>query len=89
METTITGIVCLDMLQQFLIPQLHEDDQKGHIHFEQDGAPFRYLGEVRQCLSTRFPGPRIGRSEPTPSPSRCPDLTSLDFSYENSLKIEC
>jgi hypothetical protein len=28
METTITGIVYLDMLQEFLIPQLDEDDQE-------------------------------------------------------------
>jgi hypothetical protein len=34
METTITGIVYLDMIQQFLIPQLHEDDQKGRILFQ-------------------------------------------------------
>jgi hypothetical protein len=26
METTITGIVYLDMLKEFLIPQLGEDD---------------------------------------------------------------
>jgi hypothetical protein len=39
METTITGIVYLDMLQQFLIPQLDEDDQEGRIHFQQEGAP--------------------------------------------------
>jgi hypothetical protein len=32
METTITGIVYLDMLQQFLIPQLDEDNQEGRIH---------------------------------------------------------
>jgi hypothetical protein len=32
-ETIITGIVYLDMLQQFLIPQLDEDDQEGRIHF--------------------------------------------------------
>jgi hypothetical protein len=38
METTITGIVYLDMLQQFLIPQLDEDDQEGRILFQQDGA---------------------------------------------------
>jgi hypothetical protein len=37
MEATITGIVYPDMLQQFLIPQLDEDDQKGRIHFQQDG----------------------------------------------------
>ncbi|PNF41322.1 hypothetical protein B7P43_G17534 [Cryptotermes secundus] len=39
METTITGIVYLDMLQELLIPQLDEDDQEGRIHFQQDGAP--------------------------------------------------
>jgi hypothetical protein len=39
MEKTITGIVYLGMLQQFLMPQLDEDDQGGCIHFQQDGAP--------------------------------------------------
>jgi len=43
--TTITGIVYLDMLQEFLIPQLDEDDQEGRIHIEQDGAHPHYLGE--------------------------------------------
>jgi hypothetical protein len=33
MGTTISGIVYLDMLQQFLIPQLDEDDQEGRINF--------------------------------------------------------
>jgi hypothetical protein len=33
METTITAIVYLDMHQQFLIPQLDEDDEEGRIHF--------------------------------------------------------
>jgi hypothetical protein len=37
-ETTITGIVNLDMLQQFLIQQLDEDDQEGRINFQQDGV---------------------------------------------------
>jgi hypothetical protein len=39
MVTTITGIVYLDMLQQFLIPQLNGDHQEGRIHFQQHGAP--------------------------------------------------
>jgi hypothetical protein len=39
LETTITGIFYLDILQQFLTPQLDEDDQEGHIHFQQDGVP--------------------------------------------------
>ena len=63
-ETNITGIVYLDMLQEFLIPQLDEDDQEGRIHFQQDGATPHYLGEVREYLNTRFPGRWIGRAAP-------------------------
>jgi hypothetical protein len=33
METTITGLVYLDMLQQFLIPQLEKMTQKDAFHF--------------------------------------------------------
>jgi hypothetical protein len=55
-EMTITGIVYLDMLQQFLVPQLDEDDQEGNIHFQQDSACPHYLEEVREYLNTRFPG---------------------------------
>jgi hypothetical protein len=56
METTITGTVYVDMLQQLLIPQLDEHDQEGRIHFQQDGAPPHYLEEMREYLNTRFPG---------------------------------
>jgi hypothetical protein len=88
METTITGIVYLDMLQQFLVPQSDEDDE-GRIHFQQDSAPPHYLGEVREYFSTHFPGRWINRAAPIAWPSRSPDLTLLDFSYGDSLKIEC
>ncbi|PNF20647.1 hypothetical protein B7P43_G03034 [Cryptotermes secundus] len=79
METTITGSVFLDVLQEFLIPQLDEDDQEGRIHFQQDGAPPHYLGEAREYLNTRFPGRWIGRAAPIAWPPRSPDLTPLDF----------
>jgi hypothetical protein len=46
METT--SIMYLDMLQQFLIPQLDEDDQEGRIHFQQGGAPPHYIEEMRE-----------------------------------------
>jgi hypothetical protein len=77
----------MDMLQQFLIPQLDEDDQKGHIHFQQDGAHPHYLEEVREYLNTRFPGRWIGRPAPIAWPPRCPDLTPLDFLREYVFKI--
>jgi hypothetical protein len=35
------------MLQQFLIPQLDEEDQEGLIHFQQDSATPHYLEELR------------------------------------------
>jgi hypothetical protein len=84
METTITGIVYLDILKQFLIPQLDEDDQEGRIQFQQDAAPPHYLEEVREYLNTRFPDRWIGRAAPIAWPPRSPHLTPLD-----SLKIEC
>jgi hypothetical protein len=77
--TTITGIVYLVMLQQFLIPQLDDDDQEGRIHFQQDGTPPHYLGEVHEYLSTHFPGWWIGRAVPIAGPPRSTDLTPLDF----------
>jgi hypothetical protein len=79
METTITGIVYLDMLQQFLDPRLDEDDQEGRIHFQQDGAPPHDLEEVRKYLNTRFPGRWIDREAPIAWPPRSPDLTPLEF----------
>jgi hypothetical protein len=78
MQTTITGIVYLDILQQFLIPQLDEDDQEGRVYFQQDSASPHYLGEECEYLSTRFPGRSIGRAAPIVWPSRSPDLTPMD-----------
>jgi hypothetical protein len=59
--------------------KLDEDDQEGRIHFQQDGAPPHYLGEVREYFSTRFPGRWIGRAAPIAWPPRSPNLTPLDF----------
>jgi hypothetical protein len=70
--------VYLDMLQQFLIPQLDEDDQEGRIHFQQEGAPAHYNAEVRENLSTRFPGRSIDTAAPIAWPPSSSDLTALD-----------
>jgi hypothetical protein len=81
METTITGIVYLDMLREFLIPQLDEDDQEERINFQQDGSPPHYLAAVREYLSTRFPGRWSDRAAPIEWPPRSPDLTPLDVFF--------
>jgi len=43
------GIVYLDMLQEFLIPQLDEDDQKRRIHFQQDGKKASCKSDARDA----------------------------------------
>ena len=85
-EKTINGFVYLDMLENFLIPQIDEDDQEGEIQFQQDGAPPHYLKNVRDFLDLRFPGRWIGRGGPTSWPPRSPDLTPLDFFLWGFLK---
>jgi hypothetical protein len=67
------------MPQQFLIPQLDENDQKGRIHFQQDAAPPHYLEEVREYLNTRFPGLWNGRAAPIAWQPRSTDLTPLEL----------
>jgi hypothetical protein len=47
----------MDMIQQFLIPQLDEDDQEGCIHFHLDGAP---LITLEKCTSTSTPVSQVG-----------------------------
>jgi hypothetical protein len=86
MGKTITGIAYLDMLQQFLIPQLDEDDQERRIHFQQYRAPPHYLGGVCEYLNTRFPGRWIGRVAQIAWPPRSPDLSPLDFFLWGFLK---
>ncbi|KAG8304946.1 hypothetical protein J6590_081865 [Homalodisca vitripennis] len=42
MEGTVT-IIYLDMLQNFLIPQIDEDEHDAPFYYQQDGAPPHYL----------------------------------------------
>lgn len=81
-EKTITGVVYLDMLQLWLMPQLeeHEDD----FVFQQDGAPPHFLCDVREYLNTHLPHRWIGRASEDDVPllkwpPRSPDLTPCDF----------
>jgi hypothetical protein len=47
----------LDMLQQFLIPQLDDDDQEGRILLQQDAHP---LITMKKCASTSTPVSQVG-----------------------------
>ena len=49
----ITGLVYLDMLENFLIPQIEQDDHQQLIHSNKTGYP--YLTDVQEFLDTAFP----------------------------------
>lgn len=63
-ERTINGINFLNMLQQFLTPQIDEDDQERKVYFMQDGAPPHHLTAARDFLNGRSRGQRIGLHAP-------------------------
>jgi hypothetical protein len=77
-EATVSGRVHLDMLEQFLYPQV--TDMQPNIIFQQDGAPPPWWSlEVRRSLSATFQDRWIGRSGPIRWPPRSPVLTPLEF----------
>jgi len=81
-EKTVTGVAYLDMLEQWLFPQL-EDDMEDFV-LQQDGAPPHWHCDVRSFLNERLPGGWIGRCAEDDLallrwPPRSPDLTVCDF----------
>ena len=69
-EGTITGNTYLDMLRDFLEPQLEQDGILDSVVFQQDGAPPHFALAVRAYLNQRFPNRWIGRGSPRTWPSR-------------------
>lgn len=78
-ERTVTGNSYIDMLQQFLQPQLQEDGILETVVFQQDGAPPHFALIVREYLDATFPRRWIGRGSNRIWAPRSPDLTPLDF----------
>lgn len=76
-EPSITANVYLDLLTEYVAPQLH--DLQPTIIFQQDGAQPHWGLHVRGFLNETFPDRWIGRGGPIPWPPRSPDITPLDF----------
>jgi hypothetical protein len=81
-ENTVTGISYLDMLTNWLFPQLDEDSD--NYIYQQDGAPPHFHCEVRHYLNENLPHRWIGCAVITDLsfhtwPPRSPDLTPCDF----------
>jgi hypothetical protein len=80
-ETTVSGFSYLDMLENWLFPQLNQDSDD--YIFQQDGAPPNFHREVREVLNYVLPQRWIGRRGPNDNPllwwpPRSPDLTSCE-----------
>jgi hypothetical protein len=76
-ESTVTKETHLDMLQQFVVPQV--EDLQPTVIFRQDGAPPHWGRIVRDCLDVTFPNRWPGRDGPLAWPPRSPDITPLDL----------
>ena len=78
-EPTVTGITYLDLLQQFLEPQLIQDGILDSVVYQQDGASPHFALSVRNYLNDTFPGRWIGRASLRLLAPRLPDLTPMNF----------
>jgi hypothetical protein len=67
------------MLQQFLEPQLFQNDIFGTVDFQQAGAPFSDVRIVQEYLNKHFSNRWIGRGRARLWAARSRDLTALDF----------
>ena len=76
-ERTITADVSLDLLTEYVAPQLI--DSQPTIIFQQDGAPPHWGLRVRQFFNKTFSDRWIGRDGPISWPTRSPDITPQDF----------
>jgi len=90
-EKTITGIVYLDLLEQYVFPQIETFKQEivSGVIFMQDGAPPHFSCYVTDILNERIPDVWIGRGGPIPWPPRSPDLSQLDFFLWGTLRTLC
>ena len=76
-ETTVAGPMYLDMLEQFMYPQVAAFQPS--IIYQQDGAPPHCSMDVPGSLNATFPNQWIGHHGPICWPPRSPDLTLLDL----------
>ena len=82
-KDNVTGKVYLDMLENWLMPQLADEEVQGYI-YQQEGAPPHWHKEVREYLNEHLPGRWVGHAAATDNtfctwPPQSPDLTVCDF----------
>ena len=76
---SVTGITYLDLLQQFLEPQLKQDGILDSVVYQQDGAPPHFALIVRNYLNDTFQGRWNDRASLRLWAPHSPDLTPKGF----------
>jgi len=81
-EQTVMGIAFLDMLTEWLLPQMNEDS--ADFILQMDGAPPHFHRHVREFLNQHLRQRWIGRGTDDDQmllawPPRSPDATPCDF----------
>ncbi|KFM76889.1 hypothetical protein X975_19712, partial [Stegodyphus mimosarum] len=76
-EKTVSSVVSLDIMENFVFPQLEE--LQSHVFLQQHGAPPHWGTIVCSSLNDHFTGRWIGRGGLIPWPPRSPDIMPLAF----------
>ncbi|CAK1586379.1 unnamed protein product [Parnassius mnemosyne] len=84
---TVTSERYIDMINNFFVPQLQEEDvDQSGVWFQQDGATAHTARVTMDTLKALFPGKIISRFGDILWPPRSPDLTPADFFLWGYLK---
>ena len=75
-ESTIAGVVCLDVLEQYVFLQIETFEIVSRVIFMQDGAPPHFSCFVTDDLNERFPDAWIGRGGPILATSKPRSLSA-------------
>ena len=78
-EETVRAVNQLDMIEQYVVPQLQQDGMLDTIIYQQVDAPPHWTIIVREQLNHIFNDRWCGRDGPITWPPNSPDLTASDF----------
>jgi hypothetical protein len=78
-EESDRAVNYLDMIEQYVVPQIQQDGILDTIIYQQDGAPSHWAIIVREQLNHILNDRWCGRDGPIPWPPNSPDLTPPDF----------
>lgn len=79
LPTTVNGVRYLQMLENFLIPELKKRRKLTSTRFQQDGATAHITKPVKEFLTAHFGNRIISRMFNFEWPANSPDLSPLDY----------